>query len=283
MNQDTYVNTLLDQLKPIYGIQESEAMGRILLDHLERKHRLPLDRTMEWSTELTNIATHLLDEIISGIPIQYVLKEAWFDDRCFFVDPSVLIPRPETEELLDWIRKDIGATAASLQIFEIGTGSGILAVSLKRAFKNAVVRAIDVSEPALNIARSNAVRFESEIAFQQIDFTDKKNWSAIESVDILVSNPPYIGLEEKNTLPKNVLEQEPWLALFVEGDDPLLFYRLIASFGKQKLSEQGKIFVEMHEDRADETQVLFESTGYVTEIRTDMQGKKRMLKAMHKP
>lgn len=281
MNQDKFLSTLLEKLTPIYGINEAEAIGRVLIDHLKRKHQLPPERKMDWSPELTGTASGLLEQVMKGIPVQYVLHEAWFDERCFYVDPSVLIPRPETEELLDWIRRDMEKNASPL-ILEIGTGSGILAISLKGAFKNASVLAIDISEAALRIAHKNAMRFEEQVTFQKIDFTDKSSWAAIEPVDLLVSNPPYIGLEEKNNLPKNVLEQEPWLALFVNGDDPLLFYRLIAEFGKEKLSIHGKIFVELHEERAEETRAVFESAGYATEVRTDMQGKKRMLKALRK-
>lgn len=255
-------------------------MQRMVADFLYRKASAPSDPEQTWTTDTASKAEAIRSKLISGVPIQYVLHESWFDGNAFYVDESVLIPRPETEELLDWIKKDLTRNSTPNQILEIGTGSGILAVSLKKAFPHASVLAIDVDERALRIAQKNAQELEAQIAFLKLDFTDEQTWDQLPNCDLLVSNPPYIPLSEKRFLPDHVVLHEPHLALFTPTEDPLLFYRLIATYGRNKLSASGRIYVELHEEQFQPTQTLFEQLGYWVTIRTDMQGKKRMLRAM---
>lgn len=254
-------------------------MGRMVLDHLQRTDDCPANEQAEWTSKLTDEATRLLDELLAGKPIQYVLNEAWFDDRNFFVDASVLIPRPETEELLDWIKRDYAGLPRPPSILDIGTGSGIMAISLQRHFFDASVQALDISADALAVAQKNANRFEHPITFLEMDFTHSASRNALPNYTLIVSNPPYIAFHEHHSMPELVTGYEPHLALFTPDDDPLLFYRCIAEFGKTHLQPNGKIFVELHEDRSGQTKELFEQLGYRTVLRTDMQGKWRMLRA----
>lgn len=279
MNRSNYLILLRQKLKPLHGAGETDAIARILLDHLTRKYNLPTDTQCEWDFSLIAEACGLLDELLAGRPIQYVLNEAWFDNRAFFVNESVLIPRPETEELLDWIKHTYATQSHPDTLLDIGTGSGILAISLKRAFPSCTVTAVDKSKKALEIANKNAHQHQETIPFVEMDFIDAHSQASLPNYDLIVSNPPYIPLEEKSTMPALVIEHEPHLALFTPNEDPLLFYRSIAAFGHHHLNENGHIFVELHEDRAEQTQRLFEELSYQTELKKDMQGKWRMLHA----
>lgn len=254
-------------------------MGRILLDHLSRRYGISLSSDEIWNDHQCNRAKQLLNEIAAGRPTQYVLNESWFDDCNYWVDESVLIPRPETEELLDWIKRHYVSIPKPSRVLDIGTGSGILPISLKRAFKTSTIQALDLSSAALATAQKNAARLEANIELIQLDFTDNQQRSSLLNYDLIVSNPPYIALEEKSGMANWVIEHEPHLALFTPNEDPLLFYRCIGDFGLTHLNPGGQIFVELHEDRAEQTQQLFEQFGYKTELRKDMQGKWRMLRA----
>ncbi len=281
MNASTFLSELKNALIPRYGESESDVMQRMVSDFLHRKAFAPADPNHAWTPDIEMLAVLIRSKLCTGVPIQYVLQESWFDGRAFYVDESVLIPRPETEELLDWIKKDTAAHPLPNNILEIGTGSGILAISLKKAFPTTTVTAIDIEEKALNVARKNAHTFQETVQFEQMDFTDKNSWHRLSMADLIVSNPPYIPWSERHTLSDHVLSHEPHRALFVPAEDPLLFYRLIAELGRDKLMSAGRIFLEMHENRAEATKNLFEQMGYQATIQLDMQGKKRMLRAVY--
>jgi len=211
-------------------------------------------------------------------PVQYVIGESWFYNMKLKVSPAVLIPRPETEELVEAvISYSTGKT--DLSILDIGTGSGCIAIALKKNIPLSVVTAIDISVDALNIAKENAAAQKTNINFIQLDFLDEKKWPLLPSFDIIVSNPPYIPAAEKEILNKNVTAFEPHLALFVENNRPLIFYEKIAAFGRMHLKESGKIFMETHEDLAEETAALFNNEYYSGVIKKDMQEKQRMVMA----
>lgn len=212
-------------------------------------------------------------------PIQYILNEAWFYDIPFYVNQSVLIPRPETEELVDWIIKD-HKEKQDLSILDIGTGSGCIPVILKRKIPQAEVSSCDISNEALLVAQKNARKHKTEINFIQSDFLNRENWSTFSKSDIIVSNPPYILQQEKRLMHDNVLAHEPHLALFVEDSDPLIFYEAIAEAGTTLLKDQGTIYVEIFEGLGKETQSLFDSKGFNTILKKDMQGKDRFIKAL---
>jgi release factor glutamine methyltransferase len=215
-------------------------------------------------------------ELLANKPVQYVLHEAWFCGMPFYVDEHVLIPRPETEELVEWVVEEAGNKTS---ILDIGTGSGCIPVSLKKKLPQVKVYSCDVSSPALMVAAKNAAAQNITVHFIQADFLDASTWPRLPSVDIIVSNPPYIPNNNQHSMLPNVLAYEPHLALFVPNEDALVFYDAIARFAQQKLLPGGCIFVEIHEDLGEKTKSLFESKGFVAEVKKDFQGKDRMVKA----
>jgi release factor glutamine methyltransferase len=231
------------------------------------------------AVEKEKVHAHL-SALMQNKPIQYVLQESWFAGMKFYVNENVLIPRPETEELVDWIAKDFNDRKEELLSFmDIGTGSGCIAISLKKKIPDFTFSAVDISNAALNIAQKNAADLNTIIQFLQFNFLDENNWQQLNNIDCIISNPPYVRYSEKVDMKNNVLSYEPHLALFVSDEDPLIFYKKIAEFGLQKLNHNGCIYVEMNENLYKETEQLFRGKNYTTELRKDLQGKYRMLKA----
>ncbi|HEU5053995.1 MAG TPA: peptide chain release factor N(5)-glutamine methyltransferase [Hanamia sp.] len=224
-----------------------------------------------------------LSQLLQHKPVQYVLEEAWFFKRKFFVNENVLIPRPETEELVEWILNDLKEklveSKALIKILDIGTGSGCIAISLKKELNNCQVSALDASDEALEVARKNARDLNAVINFSLMNFLNETEWDQLEKFDLIVSNPPYIPKSEKDSLAKNVTENEPSIALFVEDEDPFIFYKKIAAFGKDHLKTEGKIYVEVHEEYARKVQQVFEKAAFTSKIKKDIYGKERMVKA----
>ncbi len=211
-------------------------------------------------------------------PVQYILGECEFYGLPFSVTPSVLIPRPETEELVEWILTN--HTNQSGNLLDIGTGSGCIAVTIARFLKSFSVSAIDISNAALTVAKKNAKRNNCQIQFSQVDILKPVTVFKEKLFDVIVSNPPYVREQEKQEMCNNVLEYEPHLALFVPDNDPLVFYREIALFGKKYLKENGKLYLEINEELGKETVNLLSSLEYCNiELRKDLSGKDRMIKA----
>lgn len=215
----------------------------------------------------------LMARLEQGEPVQYVTGKAVFCGRPFRVEQGCLIPRPETEELCQWVTEETERHAA---ILDIGTGSGCIAVTLKCNIPSASVVAWDVSDVALDIARENAKLNQAEVIFGQKDILcppeDKGKW------DVIVSNPPYICRREAASMERNVLGYEPHLALFVPDDDPLLFYRNIVLYAVQALKPDGKLFFEINPLYVKEMRALFEKNGFkAVSVRHDMNGKARMM------
>ena len=198
-------------------------------------------------------------------PVQYIIGYSWFYDLKFKVNDSVLIPRPETEELVHYIikRKEDWGMA---RILDIGTGSGCIPITLKKHLPDSEITAIDISNEAIELAKENAKINEVEIGFIQHDILSKDNDIKLASFDIIVSNPPYIGREEKHLLGKNVLGQEPDKALFVVGDDPLLFYRRIIELIPEHLNKGGMVIMEINSERKAEMDALAAESGYPYEF-----------------
>jgi release factor glutamine methyltransferase len=191
-----------------------------------------------------------------------------------------LIPRPETEEMVDWVIRNLKFPFSELRILDVGTGSGCIAISLKRKLRKAEVWACDVSEGALSVAKKNSVNLQAEINFELLDFLNAKERNRLPLFDIIVSNPPYVPEKDMATMNKNVLGFEPYKALFVKDNNPLLFYEAIADFGKTHLNKDGSVYCEINETLSNETIELFIEKGFVTELRKDMQGKDRIIKAV---
>jgi len=212
-------------------------------------------------------------------PIQHILEQTLFHGLDLKVNPAVLIPRPETEELVDWIIREY--SHPPLRILDIGTGSGCIALALKKAFNTPLTEACDISEKALTLAQENASENHLDIRFFKADILQWEKCTQWNSYDLIVSNPPYVTLKEKKLMPANVTDFEPWSALFVPDEEPLLFYRHIAVFANRHLQNNGSLFLEINEKAGSEIRELLMQNGFNTpEIRNDMQGKPRMVKAV---
>jgi release factor glutamine methyltransferase len=254
-------NILLLTLEDVFGFKRSELLVVKEL-MLSEKQRGELD--------------HIAVRLKSGEPYQYIAGFTYFDELKIQVAPGVLIPRPETEELVAWVQDTIG-NRKNLVLEDWCTGSGCIALAVKNRNPEAEVRGYDISPEALLIAKGNA----SELGLT-VDFQGKDALTAEpgKQVDIVISNPPYIPWKEKPDMHRNVTEFEPDLAFFVPDENPLLFYEAIARYASRSLNDQGSLFFELHERFAQETKNLVESLGFVeVEIREDLQGKQRMLKA----
>lgn len=211
-------------------------------------------------------------------PIQYIIGETFFYGHTFKVTPDVLIPRPETVQLVQWIIQDYKGKAAS--ILDIGTGSGCIAISLALELHKAKVSGVDVSQKALSVAQNNSKENDVAINWLLLDILSDNALSLLERYDCIVSNPPYIMEKEKVTMERNVLDYEPKLALFVPDDDPLLFYRRIAQLGKTILKKGGNLYFEINESCAAETIELLKGENYQKiELAVDYNGKDRFIKA----
>jgi release factor glutamine methyltransferase len=211
-------------------------------------------------------------------PFQYILGETTFCDLTILCDSRALIPRPETEELVAWISE----LSEVNSVVDICSGSGCIALGLKSRFPNALVFGVDVSEDANELAQRNALRNELSVEFFKADALDinSKFWKNLDSVDVIVSNPPYITHEEIKRMNTNVLEYEPHLALFVPNDSPIIFYDCIARIAAEKLTNHGFLFFELNPDFADQVIEMLKNIGFQNiELKIDLQGKNRMLKA----
>jgi len=276
-------NDFKAKLKVIYDDREAENICDWLFENVTglKKWERRQNQNSEFAeTDSEKIKTYL-EELLKHKPVQYVLHEAWFYKRKFYVNENVLIPRPETEELVEWIVSDFKKEKYSkpIKIIDIGTGSGCIPVSLKKELPESSIAAIDVSDKALSVAKINAEELHAIINFFQIDFLNENEWKMLSQYDIIVSNPPYIPLNEKEILANNVTDFEPGIALFVKNNDPFIFYKKIAGFAKSNLKESGKIYVEVHEEYAKEVGSIFESAGFLVEIKNDIYGKQRMVKS----
>lgn len=287
---------LKEQLKGVYDEREAGNIAAWVLEKITGTRRL--DRLVNKEQPLVVQHLHELTRVVQRLqqfePVQYVLAEAPFAGLKLFVDKNVLVPRPETEELVAWIIEDVknegikvfqkAATDADktdeLKILDIGTGSGCIALALKAAMPLAEVWGCDSSDGALNVARRNGAHLDIRVDFVALNFLDPAQRRQLPTVDIIVSNPPYVPFKDKNTMQANVLEYEPHAALFVPDDDPLVFYDAIAEFGKTRLHEGGKIYVEIHEDLGASVVMLFKNHGYrPVVLKKDLQGKDRMVRA----
>ena len=225
---------------------------------------------------------HVIFRLTKGEPIQYIAGHAWFYGLKLTVTPDVLIPRPETEELVHWILSDFkNRPGNQIRILDIGTGSGCIAIALKKHLRDKVILvAMDISPQALEIAKENALRNEVEIQFVLQDFLEE-GINDPQMFDVIVSNPPYVSRNLINEEIISRLEFEPEIALFPINDDPDIFYRKLASVGMQSLNPGGACYVEMNEYRAEQIESYFRKMDWQSiESRIDLQGAKRMLKAV---
>ena len=273
------VRTIRTALRPLYPAGEVEGFIRIIFRHL--LHYEPVDILLRKDTVLPGFIPDKIDKVVEELkksrPVQYIFNEARFHGHDFYVDGSVLIPRPETEELVDIIVDENGLS--DLSVLDAGTGSGCIAISLALALKFPEVTAVDISEKALEVARRNAAALNARnIDFVCCDMLDMP--VEVSKYDIIVSNPPYIAESEKAGMDRNVLDYEPSGALFVPDDDPLRFYKALSRFGADALKPGGRLYFEINSRFPAEIKKMLDADGYVdVELLRDMQGLWRFARA----
>ncbi|WP_167021329.1 peptide chain release factor N(5)-glutamine methyltransferase [Chitinophaga sp. Cy-1792] len=265
----------------IYDEREAANIAHIVLEHITGFGKL--DRIIHKEQQLTPAQLETLKSAISALqrlePIQYITGTAWFYGLEFNVSPAVLIPRPETEELADWVVKDAG-DKPGLHILDIGTGSGCIPISIKSALPGAIVAGLDVSEAAVEVARGNATKLKQDVTFKVINALNPDEVATLDKQDIIVSNPPYITQKEQTDMQQQVWGFEPSIALFVPDTDALLFYRHIAILAMEKLNKGGLLYFEINEAYGQEVVELLRGLGFENiELKQDFFGKDRMIKA----
>lgn len=277
---------LRQSLTPLYGERESTFIADWVLVQVTgwSKEYARTHPDAELSPTMAEYIDLHLKDLLRWRPVQYVLGEAWFMNMRFKVDERVLIPRPETEELVEWVtsavKEEMMGRIGQRRILDIGTGSGCIPIALKSTLSEASIWSLDASEDALALARENARILRADVHFLHVDVLDDRSLPEIPEVDIIVSNPPYVLENDRADMRPNVIDWEPHMALFVEGSDPLLFYHRIAELGLMKLSERGQVFVEIQETMSDAVVSLFRARGYrEIEARRDLSGRDRMVKA----
>lgn len=288
-----------NELTAVFDKIEAESIFYILLEEIHNMKRidLALAPDFELNTEQTSRWEFYIKELQLHKPIQYILGKTEFFGLPFLVNEHTLIPRPETEELVEWIlksesqkskvksqkSKESNFQLPTSRILDIGTGTGCIAISLAKNLENSEVFALDVSENALEIAKNNAQENDVKVQFIQqniLEVTNPiSNFQLPTSIDIIVSNPPYVRHLEKEEIKPNVLEYEPHLALFVPNDDALLFYRKIAEIAKEILAPNGQLFFEINQYLGKETVVLLQNLGFKNiELKKDLYGNDRMIR-----
>jgi release factor glutamine methyltransferase len=259
----------------IAGMVMEFVTGKSKMDRWLIKHELVSDTHVERLAQYTN-------ELVTGKPVQYVIGEAWFMGLCLQVTPDTLIPRPETEELVNWCAQWATANIKSstpLKILEVGTGTGCISIALQQKLPFAKITALDISAAAIKVATNNAAKYKVSITFKAQDFLNETCWPDLGSYDIIISNPPYIADMEKENMAKHVLDFEPHTALFVPDNNALLFYNAIANFGNNHLSNAGALFVEINQALGKQTQEVFVQNNYNTLLKKDLFENDRMILA----
>jgi len=272
-------NTFHKELRIIYPIEEIDSLFYILIEGFYKVSRIQLAMNPEMSLENEERILNALSALKKQKPVQYVLGETEFYGLNFKVNEHVLIPRPETEELVAWVLKQVN-TKNGIRILDIGTGSGSIAISLAKCLPHAHVYALDVSRDALNVAIQNAELNQVNVEFIEADILNTK---CIENLkfDIIVSNPPYVREQEKTLMKPNVLENEPHLALFVEDHDALKFYKAIIDFSHKSLNRSGILFFEINEYLGKEMITLLKENSFSKiELKEDIFKKDRMIKGI---
>jgi len=262
-----------------YDMREARVVCEWLMEALLgwNKTQQLLHDTYSLSASQEHQWNQWIQRAAQGEPVQYILGKAWFCGMEWKVTPDVLIPRPETEQLVNWVVEEHRHDQVS--ILDIGTGSGCIAISLQHQMPQAKVYALDVDEKALQVARENAIHHQSPVFFIQADILCPDTWKELPETEIIVSNPPYVSIAEREQMSIRVTQYEPARALFVHDQDPLLFYRAIVGF-IQSRKKPAELYLEIHEERAEEVAGLLHVAKFsAIQIRKDWFGKNRMIKA----
>jgi release factor glutamine methyltransferase len=272
-----YRDYFIQELTPLYDVGEAESFFYLTLEakHQLKRVDLALQPDLDFSESELKIWSFILDQLKKEIPIQYILGVTNFYGLEFEVNSAVLIPRPETEELVDWIIQS-SKVQSKFKILDIGTGSGCIAIALAKNLPNAQVFALDVSEQALTTAKKNAEKNQVQLSFIHQSILETEDLA--QEFDIIVSNPPYVRELEKHEIKNNVLDNEPHLALFVEDNDALIFYRKIAQLAQKNLKLKGQLYFEINQYLGKETLNLLLEMGFKNcELRQDIYGNDRMI------
>lgn len=274
---------LLVHLYEIYDSREAANIADWVIEHVTGQRKI--DRIVYKDLPVSEVQQKQLEKITVELllqrPVQYVLGEAWFVDMKLIINENVLIPRPETEELVEWILEDIKKSGnKEVSLIDIGTGSGCIPIALKKKIPAITALAIDVSDAALQVAKLNSIQQKVSIDFMSLDFLNKNEWNCLGQYNVIVSNPPYIKKSEAPEMRDNVLKHEPHVALFVPDEDALIFYEAIAGFSQAHLKKPGNVYVEINEALGEQVVELFTKKGFSNIIlKKDLQGKERMVKA----
>ena len=282
----------ISSISELYPSEEVQSFFNLLSEKYLGLSRIEIVLNSEMKISKNQLFTFekAIQRLIKFEPIQYIIGETEFYGLQFLVDNNVLIPRPETEELVDWIVKDTNeknedrkdlfiANESFKTVLDIGTGSGCIAISLAHSLTNTNVSAIDISEGALQIAKQNSQLNKVDVNFEKADILNIDDDFSDMNFDVIVSNPPYVREQEKSQIEPNVIKHEPALALFVEDNDPLLFYRKIAQFSQKYLKNEGVLFFEINEYLSKELISMLKTEGFKEVIlRKDIFGKARMIK-----
>lgn len=264
MQYSKELHTIIEALSPSFGEREARAVARIIAEDV------PKD---DWQTVVSRLR--------AGEPLQYIIGKADFYGLSFYINNSVLIPRPETEELVEWVLENHkNQVKTKKRLLDIGTGSGCIAIALAKKCPDWEVWAIDVSENTLEVARKNALEHGVDVHFLQLDVLKTVYQNTLPIFDIICSNPPYIPQAEKAIMPAQVIDNEPHIALFVEDEMPLKFYEAIADFATHALHRsEGELYVEINEHYGEQTLALLQQHGIFKSVslRQDLSGKDRMI------
>jgi release factor glutamine methyltransferase len=281
-SKELYRNFLVE-LQSVYDLSEATVITDWVFENVAQIKKADLIKN-----PLQTIPAPILkklaqkqEELLQHKPVQYVMGNTTFYNMQFQVNKNVLIPRPETEELTNLVINSYRFEQKQVSFLDVGTGSGCIAVAIKKNLPSSKVIALEISEEALEVARMNAISNKTNIQCTLFDFLDESRWPELMLFDAIVSNPPYIPVKEKKSLDKNVVDFEPHSALFVPDNQPLLFYEKIAKFGRSHLNYNGKIFVETHEDYTSEVAKLFAQTYQQVIVKKDLFGKERMVIATY--
>lgn len=263
-----------ESITELYGDVEARQIAEMIITECGNisRNQLLVDPNKE--LEIKDI-DRIIEELRSWRPVQYVIGRADFDDMSLEVREGVLIPRPETEELVEWITSE---SVPDARILDVGTGSGCIAIALSRRLKGSHVWALDISPEALDIARHNGEKYAPNVEFIMGDALADFSTLVDEKLDVVVSNPPYIPRSDEHSMRRNVTDYEPSTALFVEDSDPLIFYRSIARTARRMLKPEGKLYYEIYEHFAADMVAMLEAEGYSqVVVREDFRGKQRMV------
>lgn len=278
MKLNDYKILFKQKLKDLFDTDETDALFAMVIDEVLNYSRA--DIVLKKEDEIPLAYQSRLEEIVSQlqqeIPIQYIFEKAYFYGYEFKVSPATLIPRRETEELVEWVLSEMNLQPKkNWRVLDIGTGSGCIPITIKKEFPLAEVFAIDVSVDALTIAQENAKNLDAKVTFIKQNILTTED---LESYDMIISNPPYVRNLEKAEIKNNVLHYEPHLALFVEDNDPLIFYRKITQLAHKSLTENGMLFFEINQYLGNEMKEMVSEYFNTVELRKDLQGNERMMK-----